>query len=63
MADESPSNGNAEKLAQSILRKNLQLKPGERVTVEAWPHTLSWAVALAREARRLKATPAILYED
>jgi leucyl aminopeptidase (aminopeptidase T) len=63
MSDESPSTGTAAKLAQSILRKNLQVKPGERITVEAWPHTLPWAVALAREARRLKATPVILYED
>ncbi len=39
------------------------MKPGERVTIEAWPHTVPWAVALAREARRLKALPIILYED
>ncbi len=51
------------RLAQSILRKNLQVKPGESVTIEAWPHTLPWAVSLAREARRLKALPVILYED
>lgn len=51
------------KVAQSILRKNLRVKVGERVTIEAWPHTLRWAVALAREARRLKALPLILYED
>jgi aminopeptidase len=51
------------KLAQSILRKNLNVKPGERVTVEAWPHTLPYAVSLAREARRMKALPMVLYED
>jgi aminopeptidase len=51
------------KLAQSILRNNLQLKPGENVTIEAWPHTLPWAVALAREVRRMKAFPVIHYED
>ncbi|MCI4343329.1 MAG: aminopeptidase [Thermoplasmata archaeon] len=51
------------KLAQSILRNNLQLKPGENVTIEAWPHTLPWAVVLAREARRMKAFPVIHYED
>ena len=51
------------KVAQSILRKNLGVKPGEKVTIEAWPHTLPWAVALAREARRLKALPLVLYED
>jgi leucyl aminopeptidase (aminopeptidase T) len=53
----------AAKLAQSILRKNLKVKPGERVTIEAWPHTLPWAVALARETRRMKALPMVLYED
>lgn len=62
------SGGNAldathSKLARSILRKNLKVKAGERVTIEAWPHTLGWAVALAREARRLKALPMIVYED
>lgn len=31
--------------------------------IEAWPHTLPWAVALAREARGLKALPLVLYED
>jgi len=51
------------KLVQSILRNNLQVKPGESVTIEAWSHTLPYAVALAREARRMKALPVILYED
>ncbi len=31
--------------------------------VEAWPHTLPWAVALARESRRLGALPMVVYED
>jgi leucyl aminopeptidase (aminopeptidase T) len=51
------------KLAKSILQKNVRLKAGERVTIEAWPHTLPYAVALAREARRIRAQPIILYED
>jgi len=63
MAPESPSAATTSKVAQSILRKNLRVKPGERVTIEAWPHTLPWAVALVREARRLKALPLLLYED
>ena len=50
-------------LTQTILRKSLNVKAGENVTIEAWPHTLPYAVALAREARRLKAYPVILYED
>ena len=50
-------------LARSLLTKNLAVKAGETVTIEAWPHTLPYAVALAREARRLKALPLVLYED
>jgi aminopeptidase len=50
-------------LARSILKNNLRVKPGERVTIEAWPHTLPYAVALAREARRMNALPLVLYED
>jgi leucyl aminopeptidase (aminopeptidase T) len=63
MATESPSQETAHEVARSVLRKNLSVKPGETVTIEAWPHTLPWAVALARETRRLKATPLLLYED
>ena len=59
----NPSIKTATEVARSVLRKNLSVKPGETVTIEAWPHTLLWAVALAREARRLKATPLLLYED
>jgi len=60
-----PSTNGAEnaKLARTILQKNLRLKPGEKVTIEAWPHTLPYAVAFAREARRLRALPLVLYED
>jgi len=63
MAPSAASNSAETHVAQSILRKNLRVKPGEKLTIEAWPHTLPWAVALAREARRLKAFPFILYED
>lgn len=63
MEPASPSDGTATRLARSILRRNLRVRPGETVTIEAWPHTLPWAVALAREARRLKALPLVLYED
>ena len=51
------------RLASSILTKNLRVKAGERVTIEGWPHTLPLAVALAREARHLRALPMVLYED
>jgi leucyl aminopeptidase (aminopeptidase T) len=49
--------------ASAILRRNLQVKAGEHVTIEAWTHNLPWAVALARETRRLKAFPLVFYED
>jgi leucyl aminopeptidase (aminopeptidase T) len=51
------------RVARSVLRKNLAVKPGERVVVEAWTHTLPWAVAFAREARRLGALPLVPFED
>jgi leucyl aminopeptidase (aminopeptidase T) len=51
------------KLARSVLSNNLQVKAGERVFVEAWTHTLPWAVAFSREARRLGAQALVVYED
>ncbi len=63
MTDPIPSEETATRVARSILQRNLRLRAGERVTIEAWPHTLPWAVALAREARRKRALPVILYED
>lgn len=63
MVESSPSDAVTSEVARSILHKNLRVKPGERVMIEAWPHTLPWAVALARETRRLKALPLVLYED
>ncbi|MCI4370870.1 MAG: aminopeptidase, partial [Thermoplasmata archaeon] len=50
-------------VARSVLTKNLQLKKGERLTVEGFSHTLDWATAFAREARHLGALPVILFED
>jgi leucyl aminopeptidase (aminopeptidase T) len=49
--------------ARSVLTNNLKVKPKEKVLIEAWSHTLPWAVAFAREARRLKAFPITIYED
>jgi leucyl aminopeptidase (aminopeptidase T) len=63
VAAESPSPERLQLLARSILTKNLGVKPGESVTIEAWPHTLPYAVALARETRRLRAHPLIHFED
>jgi leucyl aminopeptidase (aminopeptidase T) len=63
MAGFDPSEETRQRVARSILERNLQVKKGERVTVEAWSHTLPWAVALARESRRLGAQPLVIYED
>jgi leucyl aminopeptidase (aminopeptidase T) len=63
MASDSVSSATRTKVARSVLTKNLQVKPGERVVVEAWTHTLPWAVTFAREARRLGAQPLVPYED
>lgn len=62
MADPATTNI-ANKLARTILTQNLQVKPGENVVIEGWSHALPWASALARETRRLKAYPVVLYED
>lgn len=48
--------------ARSVLTQNLHVKPGENVVIEGWSHSLPWAAALARETRRLKAYPIVLYE-
>jgi leucyl aminopeptidase (aminopeptidase T) len=50
-------------LARSVLKNNLKVRPGERVFVEGWTHTLPASVAFVREARRLKAEPLLTYED
>ncbi len=52
-----------QKLARSVLARNLRVRRGERVIVEGWNHTLPWAVSISREARRMGALPLIVYED
>lgn len=59
----TPSSSRESKFARAILTQNLQVRPGENVIVEGWSHTLPWAIALAREARRLRAHPILLFED
>jgi leucyl aminopeptidase (aminopeptidase T) len=63
MADRPVSPATRTKLARSVLTNNLRLRKGERVIVEAWTHTLPWAVAFVREARRIGAQALIPYED
>lgn len=59
----SPSKNLEAQFARNVLTQNLQVKPGENVVIEGWSHSLPWAAALARETRRLKAYPIVLYED
>jgi leucyl aminopeptidase (aminopeptidase T) len=63
MSKASISPSTRAKLAQFVLKHNLQLRPGEQVIVEGWTHTLPWTTSFAREARRIGAQPMMLYED
>jgi leucyl aminopeptidase (aminopeptidase T) len=63
MSEKGISDSIRARVARSVLTRNLGLKRGERVIVEAWSHTLPWAVAFAREARRLGAPTLVPYED
>jgi leucyl aminopeptidase (aminopeptidase T) len=63
MSNDTVPTATRTRLARSVLRNNLEVKPGERVLIEAWTHTLPWAVSFAREARRIGAQPLLLYED
>ena len=63
MASVEISDSERTRVARSILTKNLQVRSGERVTIEAWTHTIPWAAAFAREARRLGAHPMTIFEE
>lgn len=62
MARNLPSPRETE-FARAVLTRNLQVRPGEKVIIEGWSRMLPWATALAREVRRLKAFPLVLYEN
>ena len=59
----APPNSRETQLARFVLSKILKVRAGENVVVEGWTHTLPWATAIAREARRMKAFPIVLHED
>jgi leucyl aminopeptidase (aminopeptidase T) len=63
MAAPEPTERSRSKVAHAVLTKNLAVRPGERVIIEGWTHTLPWSVAFLREARRLGAEAIVLYED
>jgi aminopeptidase len=50
-------------LAHRVLVDNLRLRKGESVLIETWTHSLPYARAFVREARRIGARPTVLYED
>jgi len=59
----TPTPSDADRLARSVLKHRLGLRPKENVTIEAYPSALPWATGFVREARRLGARPVLLYED
>ncbi|MCI4342293.1 MAG: aminopeptidase [Thermoplasmata archaeon] len=50
-------------LAHQILTKNVKLKKGESIVIEAWSNSLPYAEAMQLEARKLGAKPLVLYES
>ncbi len=59
----NPVSSREAQFAKSVLRNNLQVKPGENVIIEGWSRMIPFATALARETRRIGAFPLVLYED
>jgi leucyl aminopeptidase (aminopeptidase T) len=53
----------ARRMARTVLREALRMRPGENLLVETWTETLPYANAFVLEARRLGARPVLLYED
>lgn len=50
-------------IARKVLTETLQVKRGENVAIETWPHTLPYATAFVYESRRIGAHPLLLLED
>ncbi len=50
-------------MAKLILTKTLRVQAGETVAIESWDNTLPWANDFVLEARRLGASPLLLYND
>lgn len=51
------------RLAQTVLGKNLKVRPGETVVLDAWSHSLPYLRPFVQEVRRLGGRPTVLYED
>jgi transposase/leucyl aminopeptidase (aminopeptidase T) len=50
-------------MARAVLRDYLRVRSGERVTIETWSSTLSYANDFVLESLRLGALPLVLYQD
>ncbi|MFI5418678.1 MAG: hypothetical protein ACHQ2Y_07285 [Candidatus Lutacidiplasmatales archaeon] len=50
-------------LAKAVLAKNLKVKKGESVVIEAWTHMLPYIRPFVQEARRLGAHPTVIFEE
>lgn len=58
-----PTGGGAEALARVVLARYLEVRRGERVTIESWSHALPWALPFVVEARRRGAETTLVLED
>lgn len=50
-------------VARHLVEKNLRVKPGENVIVEAWDHTLSMSTAMVDAVRRIGGRAFLAYEN
>jgi leucyl aminopeptidase (aminopeptidase T) len=58
-----PSADLAAKVARTVLKNTLRVRPGENVIIESWSGALPFSTPYVNEARRLGANPMFLYED
>ncbi|MCI4346353.1 MAG: aminopeptidase [Thermoplasmata archaeon] len=63
MSVTSPTQTEMRGLAKSVLTKNLQIKKGESLVIEAWSNSLPYAEAVQLEARKMGAKPLIIYDS
>lgn len=59
----APTAREADRVAREVLTTRLHLKPGENVTIEAYPSAIPWASGFVRESRRMGAKPLLHLED
>jgi leucyl aminopeptidase (aminopeptidase T) len=63
MSTSAPTPTEMRDLARSVLKKNLQIKKGESLLIEAWSNSLPYAEAVQLEARKMGARPVIIYDS